>query len=184
VTVGADGAVWVSDFGSGALLRIDASTNRVVQRVAVGGSPNVAAFAGGFLWSTNQDGTVAPVDPTTGIVAGTRISVSTDVDAIAVSPEGVWVSTFYSGTIALIDPATRSVVRKFDLPGQASGLAFTGGALWASEYNRARVVELDPATGKVTRTVAVGAKPRDLAFDGTSLWVVSEGANTISKLGG
>jgi DNA-binding beta-propeller fold protein YncE len=63
-------------------------------------------------------------------------------------------------------------------------LALTGGALWASEYNRARVVELDPATGKVTRTVAVGAKPRDLAFDGTSLWVVSEGANTISKLGG
>jgi DNA-binding beta-propeller fold protein YncE len=166
------------------LLRIDAGTNRVVQRVAVGGTPNVAAFSGGLLWSTNGDGTVTPVDPASGAVAGARISISNDVDAIAVSPEGVWVSTFDSGTIALIDPAKRSVVRKFDLPGQASGLTFSGGALWASEYNRARVVQLDPSTGKVTRTVAVGAKPRDLAFDGSSLWVVSESANTISKIAG
>ena len=99
-----------------------------------------------------------------------------------VSDQGVWVSTFYSGTVALIDPSTRTIAKKLTLPGQASGLLFAGGALWASVYSGGEVVKIDPQAAKVVRSVTVGVRPRDLVSDGDHIWVVNEVSNSVSRI--
>ena len=122
------------------------------------------------------------IDAATDQVVGSRIPVDRDTDALAVSDRGVWVSTFYSGTVALIDPATRAIATRLTLPGQASGLLFAAGALWASVYDRAEVVRIDPGASRIVGSVAVGVKPRDLVSDGSSIWVVNELSDSVSRI--
>lgn len=89
-------------------------------------------------------------------------------------------STFYSGTVALIDPSSRAIVSKLTVPGEASGLLFADGSLWASVYNVDEVVRIDPAQAKIVRTVQAGIRPRDLAFANGSIWVVNEISDSVS----
>lgn len=178
-TVADDGTVWVANF-DGSVERIDPATDRVVARIDVGGQANLAAYGFGKVWVGNQNGTVTAIDPATNAVSGTPTAVAKDTDAIAISDRGVWVSTFYSGIVALIDPSSRAIVSRLRLPGHASGLLFAAGSLWASVYDQSEVVRIDPATAKILRAVKVGAAPRDLTFAAGSIWVVDEISDAVS----
>jgi YVTN family beta-propeller protein len=179
--VASDGTVWVANF-DGSVERIDPATNGVTARIPVGGQVDVVAVGFGKVWAGNQDGTVTAIDAATNRVTGIRTLVDQDTDALAVSDNAVWISTFYSGTVAALDPASGAIEKKLRLPGEASGLLFAAGSLWASVYDRSEVVQIDPQTAKIVRTVDVGAKPRDLAFDGSVIWVVNEASNSASRI--
>ena len=121
-TVSSDGTVWISDF-AGAVLRIDPTTNAVAARIPVPGNPSSPVLAFGLLWIGNVDGSVRTIDPSD--ERDRRIARRASTTTQTPSPptrNGVWATTFDSGTVALIDPTSRSVVRKGVVPGHASGL--------------------------------------------------------------
>ncbi len=60
----ADGSIWVANFLSGTVQRIDPATNRVVARISVGGQPYGLAVAPGAIWVGNNSlDSVARIDP-------------------------------------------------------------------------------------------------------------------------
>jgi len=179
--VASDGAVWVSNY-DGTLERVDPATNAVAARVDLGGMAEATTEAFGRVWSTNQDGTLSGVDPATATRAVGPVTVSRDVDDVAALPDGLWVSTFYAGLVAKVDPQSGAILARVQLPGQGSGLLAAAGSLWASVYNAGQVVRIDPVSGKIVATYDAGVEPRALAFDGTAVWVVDEGSNLVSRI--
>jgi len=179
--VGGDGTVWVSNF-DGSVERVDPATNTVAARIVVGGKAEATAVAFGLVWSTNNDGTLATIDPATNQVVGARVTVDQDLDAIAAAPDGMWVCTYYAGTVAFVDPASREIVKRLTLGDNCSGIAYAAGAVWASRTQRGQVVKIDPASAKIVGAISVGSRPRDIAFGANSLWVVNEGSSTVSRI--
>lgn len=179
--VAADGTVWVSNF-DGSVERVDAATNTVTARISVGGMAEATAFAFGLVWSTNNDGTIAAIDPATNQVSGQRVTIDQDVDSIAPAADGLWACTYYAGTVAFVDPASRRVTKHVGLGDNCSGIAYAAGAVWASRTQRGQVVKIDPATAKILGAIQVGSRPRDITFGANSLWVVNEGSGTVSRI--
>src|SRR3954468_16643297 len=71
----ADGSVWVANFLSGTVQRIDPATNRVVATVRIGGQPYGLAVAPGAVWvGNNAREDVARIDTATNAVVG-RVTV-------------------------------------------------------------------------------------------------------------
>ena len=180
--VASDGAVWVSNF-DGSMERIQAASNSVTSRTVLGGKPAFTTVAFGVVWSVNQDGAVYTVDPASGLLAGQPIRIGDDVDAVSVSSDAVWVTTYNDGVLARIDPATRSVVWRKRLGTRLAGvLAATDGSVWVSLYDRGIVERVDPASGRVTRTVSVGDEPREIVEAAGSVWVVNQASGTVSRI--
>src|SRR4051794_28300547 len=64
VLAGQDGALWVSAFRSGEVVRVDTATHRVTDRVAVGAGAEGVADAFGSVWVAAQDdGLLVRIDP-------------------------------------------------------------------------------------------------------------------------
>ena len=63
----AGGSVWVTDYGTNMLARLDPATNRVTGRYPTGNAPCGITYAGGALWVADvNDFTLRRVDPATG----------------------------------------------------------------------------------------------------------------------
>lgn len=179
VAVTPDGAVWVGNL-DGYLSRLDPATGQVT-RLAMPAGVSTEIAARGLLWVGLQDGSLVAVDPATGRPTGPAAQVAPDVDALVDTPAGIWVTTF-SGTAALVDPATRVVSRRRTLPSQGSGIALGGGSVWASAYGAGLVVRLDPATGALLGAVRTGAGAREsVVVDGT-LWVCDESDGAVTPI--
>ena len=181
-TVAGDGTVWVSNF-DGSVERIDPATNTVAARIVVGGKAEATAVAFGLVWSTNNDGTIATIDPATNQVVGTPITVDQDVDAIAPAPDGVWVCTYYAGTVAFVDSGGQAGREAADPRRQLLGHRVRGG-LRLGEPNAARSDRRRSTRRRrrSTGVIKVGNRPRDIAFGANSLWVVNEGSGTVSRI--
>jgi ABC-type transport system substrate-binding protein/class 3 adenylate cyclase/streptogramin lyase len=85
------GWVWVTDVSSGALVKIDPRTRRVVARFPVGTDPVAVTFGGGKVWVANAgDGTVSRLDPVTG--QGRVVPVGSDPTDVAYNDGVAWVT--------------------------------------------------------------------------------------------
>ena len=68
----AAGSVWIANFLSGTVERLDPATNRVVARIQVGGEPYGLAFGGGSVWvGNNGSDSVTRIDTATNQVVAT-----------------------------------------------------------------------------------------------------------------
>jgi YVTN family beta-propeller protein len=85
------GFVWVTSTDSDSLTRIDPASGQT-NTVNVGNGPlGVAAGPGGVWVANSLDATITRVDPSSAKVIG-RIRLGFSPDAVATTPEGVWVS--------------------------------------------------------------------------------------------
>lgn len=172
------GALWVA-VDSGALVRIDPRTSRVVRRVGVGrGACSVAAGAGALWVGNYRDATVRRVDPRTGAVR--RIRVGAAPFDVVVAFGRVWVTCWEAGELDEIDPRSLSIVRRVVVGPRPAGLLALGGALWIGFGRDATAIaRLDPASGTLER-VPVGVRaPNWLAAAAGDLWVTADGGNIV-----
>ncbi|HET7758448.1 MAG TPA: hypothetical protein VFK62_00860 [Gaiellaceae bacterium] len=172
LAVDAAGQVWTGNL-DGSAKRIDPATDLVSATVRLPSGASTLLPVGNLIWIGLQDGTLVSLDPATGALTGAAIDVAPDVDALASTPNGLWVSTF-DGTAALVDTGTRRVVRRVRLPGRGSGIAYAGGRVWLTVYDRRYVLALDPVRGTFLAAVHAGAQPRDSVVVGSTLWVLDQ----------
>jgi streptogramin lyase len=173
VTV-AYGQVWVNEprAGPAVVFRIDPRTNRINGppiRVGAGGGWMVAGF--GALWVTNGDsnGSVSRINPATGTVTRTLVSIP---DVTAVGAGSLW-GTSNSGRIQRVDPATGRVTAAIDHPKNAVNVLFWAGSAWASADPPGTLVRIDPASNQITGTpVPAGTSPTYITAAPSGLWVV------------
>jgi hypothetical protein len=176
IAVGA-GAVWIGNL-DGYVSRVDPTTGLETARIGLPSGASSLLPAAGLVWVGLQDGSLVSIDPATNVLSGQPIRISTDVDALAESPAGLWVCTF-DGIAALVDPSSRMVANRVKLPGRASGIAFANGVAWVSLYDRRLVLELGPG---FVGAVHTGAQPRESIVFGSQLWVVDQASGQLTPI--
>ena len=96
---------------------------------------------------------------------------------IAAGEAAIWVANSRDGTVARIDPATRSVKAEIPVGRLPSGIAVGAGAVWVANSLSGTVSRIDPRTNRVTKTIdAREARRIRSTVAGGRLWVSVEAA--------
>jgi len=152
VIQGADGAVWLTDGGRYAIVRVDPKTKEL-KRFALpedGGHANLntAAFDGqGALWFTGQAGVYGRLDPKSGAMKIFQAPRGPGPYGIQSTPGGApYFASLAGSYVARIDVAS-GAARLVGPPTPRQGArrvwADAGGRLWVSEWNTGNLSRYD-----------------------------------------
>ena len=115
-----------------------------------------------------------------------RIAVADQPRSLAVSPDGrrLFVTSFTSGTLTIIDALASQVVATVELPVSgtfAVAVAPDGARAYVSSHSHDMVLAVDARADTLIATIPLGANPRALAFSpsGDSLLVTSASSAEI-----
>jgi YVTN family beta-propeller protein len=136
--------VWVTNFGSATISRIDPATNEVIATVDAAFGPEGIGFSGDAVWIANvREGTVSRLDPATNTIVAT-IPTGTATEGIVVDPDGlVYAAVTGALGIAGIDPATNSVTAVFSAGREPRRMLIRGHDLWVTNTGDGNVQILD-----------------------------------------
>jgi serine/threonine protein kinase len=164
------------------LQRIDARTNKLVATIGgVGSNPSAIATGAGSVWVGSQDdGTVARVDPQTNAV---RASVNTGAPKAMVVRDGSVLVANTFDTLTSIAPATLAVTAS-DNPGYGA-FALGGDALWALVDAPSGGGRLDRINhgGQIVKTIFnLGPYPVALAAGRQAAWVLDDISRSLLRV--
>jgi streptogramin lyase len=172
------GSVWISQYDSGSLMRIDQRTGSVRARIDVGGSPGTVIAADGAVWVHDWErGRLMKVDPRTNRVTET-VDLGQANGDIAFAAGAVW-AIGERGMLLRIDAETATISRPMPLDGvrppTGPTLAAAGDTLWVAAGTT--VIEIDARTGDIVGRAHGPFLPtefaRRTAADGRGLWISS-----------
>jgi serine/threonine-protein kinase len=123
-----------------------------------------------------------------------RIDIGGSPRNIAISADGsrVYATNRDDDTVSVIDPATNTVVRTFQLDGNdgkdgPEGIAVhpNGRTVYVVNNGSSTVEAIDTPTGQVRRIVTVDTSPTDVAVarDGRAVYVTSPSGGSLGKFG-
>lgn len=138
------GGLWVART-DGKVVRIDARTARVTDRLTAGAGASWTAYDGTDLWVSNgQAGTVTRIDAVRRTVVATVPVGPNPLDGVVVDGQ-VYIPT-KDGRIYRVDPASNTVTATFRST-VANPFVITGGDgdLWAADYLGTEAVRIDLA---------------------------------------
>lgn len=181
--IGAFGSVWVANYGSATLSRVDPATDKVTGTVKVGAGPCGLAAGAGSIWIDGYGtDTVERVDPTT--LKRTRvIPAGPGVWDVAFDGRHVWADDNTNGTVVEIDPRRNAIVRRFHTGGNPTGLAIAAGSVWVGSNGPLdrTFFRISLSTNRITRVSPRCTRPAYFAVAATEdVWVTCVG-DTISK---
>jgi YVTN family beta-propeller protein len=160
---------------------IDAGTNKVTTRVAVGSLPSAITTSPQGVWVMNAgDQTVSLLDSRTGHVGITRgvATVGSGLTAIAYGFNIVWIANGYLGTIARLyaDGALPQPPIRVERGNgrDVFGLAIGADAVWVSSTWRPSVIRIDSATNRVLARIALKSRPVAIAIGERGVWFAGE----------
>jgi streptogramin lyase len=187
------------------LVRIDQSTNDVVDRIAVDGrASSVTVGTDGYVWVTSRDArTLARIDPGTGTTRSTKIA-GTPLDVAVRDGLAVVATGPYEVGYEVIDAVTGAPIGAVQLPGaDYAPVAVATGAtgIWVAASgpdgeNVGRVTAPSLASGLPTfERVEIPSTPHflfyitpdsgsynDAAAAGGSVWLVRDGGAVMKRL--
>jgi YVTN family beta-propeller protein len=173
--------IWVTNFGSDNVTRINPATGAVVATIAVGDGPVGVAFDGTNIWVTNEgSGNVTRINAATGAVVAT-IAVGDAPVGVAFDGTNIWVANQISNNVTRINPATGAVAT-IAVGTNPVGVAFDGTNIWVTNQSSNNVTRINAATGAVGAPIPVGTNPRGVAFDGTNIWVANLSSDTVTRI--
>ena len=178
------GAVWVANYGSGTVTRIDPSTNKASVPIEVGDSPEDVSVGEGGVWVSNAFGALTRIEPRSNEVADEPIQLGADPYALAAGGGSVWVASGLQGTVTRVDPEFNRVVgRPIRVGSTPTAVAVGGGSVWVGNSDSATVTRIDARSGDVVGDpVAVGRAPMGLAVGGGAVWVANSESNSVTRI--
>jgi YVTN family beta-propeller protein len=183
------GAVWVLNYQSATLVRVDAPTGALVGTSAVGGPPTGVAFGAGAVWITTEfgltggvGGSVIRFNPVTNGIDKV-ITVGDGVQAVAFGsqPEAVWATNQLENTVIRIDTATNAVSATIQLGHRPEALAVGADGVWVGAADMT-LLHIDPATNTVIRTIQLRTVPTAVAVGDGAVWIASSSANSVTRV--
>lgn len=162
--------VWVSEYASPYLLKIDPKSNKVLGKTGIGSGSCGLAYGAGSMWIEDTSSSTV-----------SRVSVSTGKRVKAV-PVGIqpydatfaygsaWTTAYGQGELERIDPARNAVVNRWKLP-QATGAVGAFGSVWGA--GAPGVIRVDPSTHKLLATVAIDGGAGWTAASADAVWVTT-----------
>jgi streptogramin lyase len=101
-----------------------------------------------------------------GSVAG---QMPPDGQSVGLGREGIWITLAAQRAVALVDPATKSVIRRISVDGSPYNLVEHDGDLWIADFEGNQVLRVDIATGAQSATIPV-RDPTGITFGEGSVW--------------
>ena len=165
------GAIWVTNDGSGTLVRVDPRTNRVTRRIRL--RPGVFSVTRGFgaLWTVNyRTQMLTRVNPASGRKRSVR--VGGEPGSVVAAFGRVWVTAWASGRLVVVDPRSMRVLKRIRIGPTPASLRVANGAIWVGFGRSATsVARVDPRTAAIVR-VPVGVQaPRTFVTGTRDLWI-------------
>lgn len=146
---------------------------------------NALAAAGGGVWEISyEDRKLLEIDGVTGAIV-TSVGVQGDAPpvGVAVSPEGVWVTTaFGEESLRRFDPKTREWRSPVRLSSGLEGVAYLNGAVWVADKEDDLVLRVDPNTDSVTASIPVGQGPEGITVAAGAIWVANGVGGSVSRI--
>ena len=179
------GSVWVSDFYTDTVRRLDDQTGALqrVIHVPLNSGPEGIAIANGSVWVANHyAGTVSRIDPAKNrVVDAIRVSYTGRGGAqkIAAGLGSLWVGVGNKQAVVRIDPRTNKIAATIPLPRSVTpcgGIAVSAAAVWVTSCIELKTVaRIDPRTNTVASILDVGGVANQPAADGNTVWLVASG---------
>ena len=146
----AENALWITCPKDGKVLRVNATTNLVVNRVDTSAEPVALAAGEGSVWAfCKTEGKIARIDPKTN-KAGATIELKTPGLAGELTfGEGFLWASAPGYPVMRIDPATDKVVQQFAGDG-GGAIYFAAGSIWIPNLKPKTVSRFDPKRIKAT----------------------------------
>jgi streptogramin lyase/actin-like ATPase involved in cell morphogenesis len=137
------GGVWVADSDSKAVFRIDPTTNRPSEPLAVDGTPDAVAIGQSGVWVTVAEGKLVHITP-----ANTRIDATIDVGGrprgIAIASDGmVWYSNLIARSAVQFDPKSRKIVHTYDVGTTPDEVVSGAGAVWMGLADENQIAKIE-----------------------------------------
>jgi streptogramin lyase len=190
-----EGAVWVTDRNSPALLRVDPILNeklpsfRLPMKGVVTNLTGEVAVGAGSVWVGH--GTFVPgavverLDARTGRVQHRFSVLGGDVDHLAFADGALWVASTASGELRKIDlrldNGDGAVVFMRQLQDALCCVAAGGGYAWAASNPEGKVWKV-AADGKILGTVNLSSPVRDLTYADGSVWASLGEEGTVVRI--
>ena len=193
VIVGPDGAVWITDSGQNAIVRVDPATRAVrtwplPQDTGYANLNTATLDRKGRVWFTGQSGYYGRLDPATNDLRVWKAPRGRGPYGIATTPGGdVWYASLAGSHIARIDVGTgeASVIEP---PTKDQGArrvwSDSRGRIWVSYWNTGHVGMYDPATRGWREWKLPGSAPRAYSVwvdDKDKVWLTEWTANAIVR---
>lgn len=171
-----DGSFWlpanVPDTSSPTVVRIDAHSGAVQQRIMVGARADVVVAGLGAVWAASSaTNTVFRIDPARNAVVA-RIAVGHSPKFMTVGAGALWVQNREDGSVSRIDPGTNREVARIEAhaPTPYGDIAAGAGAIWLS-VDSTPVTRIDPRTNRVSDQFVGGSGADAIRAGYGALWV-------------
>ena len=171
VVAGPDGAVWLTDGGQNAIVRVDPRGDPKTRAVKAWPLPadsgytnlNTAIFdKKGVHWFTGQSGIYGRLDPRSGKMEVFESPRGRGTYGIHVTPDGgVYYASLAGSFVGKINPEGSTRVIQPPTPRQGARRVWSDskGNIWVSEWNSGNLSRYEPATGKWSAWRAPGDDP-------------------------
>ena len=178
-----DGAnIWVANFGSNNVTKLDSSTGATIGTYAVGTNPFGIAFDGASIWVANfGSNNVTKLNASTGATIGT-FNVGTSPRGICSDGTFIWVANQGSNNVTKLNAGTGALVNTHNVGTSPIGICYDGSSIWITNSGSANVTKLNATNGSVLGTFNVGTTPSSVCYDGSSVWVTNQGSANVTKL--
>ncbi len=132
-------SVWVANFTSNNVMRLDIKTGAVTATTPVGTGPLGLAFDGTNIWVSNfTSNSVTKVNAATG-VASPPITVGTHPWGVAFDGTNIWVADNGNANVKRINPTTGAVNGTFGVGTAPRDLIYDGTNIWVANRGSANV---------------------------------------------
>ncbi len=181
-----DGVVYAVTREGGSLDGFDEATGeRVLGPVAIGGDGSDVTIFGGAAWATEgAEGTVARVDLGTEGAAATAIATGGEPGPLIGAHGSIWVVDEGGRRLLRLAPdaTAGSEPEGFDLDAAApNGIAFGQGSLWVSD-GAGKVLRIDPKDPSQQRAFDVGGSPAAAVVAAGTVWVADAARGSVLAL--
>ena len=182
VTIGA-GSVWVSNPGTGTVLRLD-TAGEVTARLHLGGSPGAIVSGGGRIWVADEDGAgVTAIDGPKARVIKRGLAPHAVPLRLAVGAGGLWVSSASTGTVRRIDLGTLAVGPPILAGRGPAGVTVGHGLVWVANGRSTTVTRIDPSTHTILGSpIEVGEQPGGIDAGTEAVWVATASDDSVTRL--
>ena len=180
--------LWVPNFFSHSVSKVDASTLTNVATVALPAStsagpdnPAFAAYDGNFVWVIDPNGVLFKIDPVSNQLIDS-ITVGTSFNVVFDGSD-LWVSSENANNVSKIDPVHDDV--SFTITADTHGpteLSFDDTDLWVANRDSNSVSRIDRATDQLTATISIGVSAIAICTGGGFVWAASNTASQVVKI--
>ncbi|HXG88860.1 MAG TPA: hypothetical protein VNJ02_11025 [Vicinamibacterales bacterium] len=178
-------ALWVTQPGGNAVMRIDARNNTPSAPIVTGAAPCASlAAVGDALWVPQCDaGKLSRLSIKGGNVSASMpLPIVTPAGSIAHAVGSIWALTESKGVLSRIDPDINLVVAEAYVAGKPAAVMSGGDALWVTSEDGDLVTRIDPFTNAIVATIKVGPRPGRIVFGEGAVWTLNRGDGSVSRV--